>query len=1068
MQQDKHTPPLLYISYSHDSTEHLERVYELCERLRRLGFDCRTDQQEAFPAEGWQAWHTAQVARADCVLVVCSRDYLEIFEERAEQEQGDLWRGPVLSPSLLNKLETRFVPVVFRREDVVNIPAPFAPLSHFFLSEARGMELLAVYLGEKLGLPPGEMAVSLPSLQRRQAFAAPLPVCKPWRVPEERSPFYCAREKEQRELDALCRDATACCVTAAVSGVGRSQLIIDYATRHQQDLMAVLWMDWGVESFLRYELAACTMSLGLPVDTDQPARVLREWLTRHQNWLLVLRGWPNGRWDGLLPREHGGCVVRLPKPGEELDESALFLDSMPDNEALGLLRGRSGRRALKQTERMAALYLVNALGGNALMIDLLGVLAAKTERSFQDLAESLNEEGDIQHAVVRQCLGLLRPEVHAALALCCIRGGGRMPLGPMLRCLGLDAEQGGESLQEGAACGVLHLYAQESACAPASGLCGLARGLMEHDKRRTLLESLRREIKTDLASGVREQGLFYESCLQSVERELRSLRDNSAGSAPNGQYVVNGGANSQPFQEMLTECAQELVSEIVLPPMVEVEPHDEETRDAPPSMGAGELRSETERPPESEAAGHDAGIGEQEDVQDDVSEMMWQPEAGCGERDGVGRGACVERKAFICQEDCEQDLYNWEMGEFKLAKGEDELPLRMGAEGADAEPPALPDPEEQEMENANRAAEHTADGFRESTEAAATAPHEPHVSDQVELGREGEQDAEVELQSRLPDMREPETRQDAPSSSSGIVQSMVSMVGRFFFRSKRGGSPGAEAQKSVPGASIQPDVVFREPVAERPRAPSVRPADSEPDLPATAAECVRRAKSHISAGNYADAEPFYARALQLQEKLHGPDHLATARAANVLGELYRRLGELELSESLLERALNIRVSIWGDEHREVAESCTNLGSLRLAQGLKAEAEALYVRALRMDEALFGKEHSATATDCNNLAVLYFKMERFAEALRNIKRAIAIREATLGKGHPLHVQACENCAAILRKLGRAREAEEIMIHARQTTQPVDETSATRESAPAAREAVEKEQIREKKQDDTDGA
>jgi hypothetical protein len=33
----------VFISYSHDSAEHKDRVWDLCERLRNDGIDCRID-----------------------------------------------------------------------------------------------------------------------------------------------------------------------------------------------------------------------------------------------------------------------------------------------------------------------------------------------------------------------------------------------------------------------------------------------------------------------------------------------------------------------------------------------------------------------------------------------------------------------------------------------------------------------------------------------------------------------------------------------------------------------------------------------------------------------------------------------------------------------------------------------------------------------------------------------------------------------------------------------------------------------------------------------------------------
>ena len=53
--------PRVFISYSHDNQEHMDRVWELSEKLRGDGVDCRIDQHEESPAEGWPRWCTNQV-----------------------------------------------------------------------------------------------------------------------------------------------------------------------------------------------------------------------------------------------------------------------------------------------------------------------------------------------------------------------------------------------------------------------------------------------------------------------------------------------------------------------------------------------------------------------------------------------------------------------------------------------------------------------------------------------------------------------------------------------------------------------------------------------------------------------------------------------------------------------------------------------------------------------------------------------------------------------------------------------------------------------------------------------
>jgi hypothetical protein len=44
--------PRIFISYSHDRQGHMDRVWNLSERLRGDGVDCRIDQHQESPAEG--------------------------------------------------------------------------------------------------------------------------------------------------------------------------------------------------------------------------------------------------------------------------------------------------------------------------------------------------------------------------------------------------------------------------------------------------------------------------------------------------------------------------------------------------------------------------------------------------------------------------------------------------------------------------------------------------------------------------------------------------------------------------------------------------------------------------------------------------------------------------------------------------------------------------------------------------------------------------------------------------------------------------------------------------------
>ena len=87
--------PRVFISYSHDSDEHMRRVLSVGNRLCEDGVDAHLDQYEVAPPEGWIAWMEQQLESADFVLIICSELYASKFQRRepGEQGKGVKWEG---------------------------------------------------------------------------------------------------------------------------------------------------------------------------------------------------------------------------------------------------------------------------------------------------------------------------------------------------------------------------------------------------------------------------------------------------------------------------------------------------------------------------------------------------------------------------------------------------------------------------------------------------------------------------------------------------------------------------------------------------------------------------------------------------------------------------------------------------------------------------------------------------------------------------------------------------------------------------------------------------------------
>src|SRR5579859_4604269 len=135
-------PPKVFISYSHDRPEHMERVLSLADRLRASGIDAMLDQYVHDPEDGWQVWTETQMRDADLVLVVCTETYLKRAERREEPGigHGAIWEISVGYVLLYNQgmKNKKFVPVVFDKADRAYVPLPLQSYTNYCIADDQG------------------------------------------------------------------------------------------------------------------------------------------------------------------------------------------------------------------------------------------------------------------------------------------------------------------------------------------------------------------------------------------------------------------------------------------------------------------------------------------------------------------------------------------------------------------------------------------------------------------------------------------------------------------------------------------------------------------------------------------------------------------------------------------------------------------------------------------------------------------------------------------------------------------------------------------------------------------
>src|SRR5262249_22954963 len=120
-----------------------------------------------------------------------------------------------------------------------------------------------------------------------------------------------------------------------------------------------------------------------------------------------------------------------------------------------------------------------------------------------------------------------------------------------------------------------------------------------------------------------------------------------------------------------------------------------------------------------------------------------------------------------------------------------------------------------------------------------------------------------------------------------------------------------------------------------------------------------------------------------------------ATALMVQGLCHKRLLHVAEAERLYRQAIDIYEKVQGPNGRDLAIAIDNLASLYTEHGRLTEAEQLRLRALDIFKASLGPASPHVVTALQNLAVLYLYQERFAEAQRAFAEALASAESAFG-------------------------------------------------------------------------
>ena len=395
--------PKVFISYTHDSPDHKQLVFNLSERLRSNGIDSRIDQYESSPLEGWPRWMIKNIEQADFILVVCTETYQRrvLGNEISGKGLGARWEGKLIIQTLYEAAEnSRVVPIVLSEEDVKYIPVFLRDATYFNPGTDENYARLIHHLSTQQGYQKCEL--DSPKSQQRSKSAA---LVAPWSVPFPRNTFFTGRASVLRKLRSafINRGASSSHITvlSGLGGMGKTQTAVEYAYRHRSDYSSIFWVNSDTQELIAADYKSIAELLHLPSkdndDTNARVSSAKRWLENNTSWLVIYDNADEPDvLEEFIPNENQGHVLVTSRAQvfDNLGATALIeLDKMSSREASSFYKNRTGRAHLDSNESDAVKQLSKELDYLPLALEQSAAYITRKRCSFRAYLESYKRRG---------------------------------------------------------------------------------------------------------------------------------------------------------------------------------------------------------------------------------------------------------------------------------------------------------------------------------------------------------------------------------------------------------------------------------------------------------------------------------------------------------------------------------------------------------------------------------------------------------------------------------------------------------------------------------------------------
>ncbi len=267
------------------------------------------------------------------------------------------------------------------------------------LSAFQIIPISAAIISSVLSLLVGVLGFAIPALQAHYGPPPPPPLeqssltnevapSSAWHVPYRRNPFFVGREDMLNQMhDNLMRNDSTYEVLPQVltglGGIGKTQLAVEYAYRYREEYYWVFWLRADTRDTLITNITSILelLSFAKGAEQDQHTIIfsLKNWLTTHSQWLLILDNVDDVQViDDLLPESKGHILLTTRAQALPFGKS-IEVKEMKREEGMlfllrraGLLESNASLDAVSQEDRAEAQAIVDEVYSLPLALDQAG------------------------------------------------------------------------------------------------------------------------------------------------------------------------------------------------------------------------------------------------------------------------------------------------------------------------------------------------------------------------------------------------------------------------------------------------------------------------------------------------------------------------------------------------------------------------------------------------------------------------------------------------------------------------------------------------------------------------